>query len=347
MQARPLEASRDSAVIDAREPVELLLRDLRTGPDRPLGPRGRPAARGVRPQRDRAPAGAPLAARAREPVHASAGAAPLGRRARSPSRPGRPSLGIAIVAVIVLNAGVRVRPGAPGRARGRGARAATCRSEATVRPGRRARRRSRRARSSPATCCCVAEGDRDLRPTRGCSRATLEVDLSTLTGESQPVFRSAELARHDRAAARGARPRVQRHERASAARRRALVFATGMHTELGRIAALSERVEVEPSPLERQVRRVAWLIAARRGRRRRSRSCRSAGSAPACRSTTRSVRDRPDRRERPGGAAADDHARARRRRARSSRAAARSSSGCRRSRRSARPPSSAPTRPAR
>ncbi len=35
-----------------------------------------------------------------------------------------------------------------------------------------------------------------------------------------------------------------------------------MHTELGRIAALSERVEEEPSPLERQVRRVAWLIAA-------------------------------------------------------------------------------------
>ncbi len=40
-----------------------------------------------------------------------------------------------------------------------------------------------------------------------------------------------------------------------------VVFATGMHTELGRIAALSERVKEEPSPLERQVRRVAWLIA--------------------------------------------------------------------------------------
>ena len=34
-----------------------------------------------------------------------------------------------------------------------------------------------------------------------------------------------------------------------------------MHTELGRIAALSERVEQEESPLEAQVRRVAWLIA--------------------------------------------------------------------------------------
>ena len=40
-----------------------------------------------------------------------------------------------------------------------------------------------------------------------------------------------------------------------------MVFATGMRTEIGRIAALSERVESEESPLESQVRRVAWLIA--------------------------------------------------------------------------------------
>ena len=42
---------------------------------------------------------------------------------------------------------------------------------------------------------------------------------------------------------------------------RAVVFATGMHTEIGRIAALTERVTSEESPLEGQVRRVAWLIA--------------------------------------------------------------------------------------
>ena len=41
----------------------------------------------------------------------------------------------------------------------------------------------------------------------------------------------------------------------------ALVLLTGMSTELGRIATLSHRTGQEPSPLERQVRRVAWLIA--------------------------------------------------------------------------------------
>ena len=35
-----------------------------------------------------------------------------------------------------------------------------------------------------------------------------------------------------------------------------------MGTQLGRIAALSQRVEPETSPLQRQVNRVAWLIAA-------------------------------------------------------------------------------------
>ena len=41
----------------------------------------------------------------------------------------------------------------------------------------------------------------------------------------------------------------------------AVVTATGMNTELGRIAALSAAIAPEESPLERQVRRVAWVIA--------------------------------------------------------------------------------------
>ena len=42
---------------------------------------------------------------------------------------------------------------------------------------------------------------------------------------------------------------------------RAVVTATGAHTELGRIAALTQRTGRADSPLERQVKRVAWLIA--------------------------------------------------------------------------------------
>ena len=41
----------------------------------------------------------------------------------------------------------------------------------------------------------------------------------------------------------------------------ALIYATGMSTQLGRIAALSQRVRPEISPLQRQVNRAAQLIA--------------------------------------------------------------------------------------
>ena len=41
-----------------------------------------------------------------------------------------------------------------------------------------------------------------------------------------------------------------------------VVARAGMFTELGRIAALSQRGRTVPSPLERQVRHVTWIIAA-------------------------------------------------------------------------------------
>jgi calcium-translocating P-type ATPase len=89
---------------------------------------------------------------------------------------------------------------------------------------------------------------------------TIEIDLSTLTGESVPVTRSPQ-------AAQAGTPLLQAPElvfsgtSCTGGTAQALVYATGMGTELGRIAALSQRVEEEESPLERQVRRVAWLIA--------------------------------------------------------------------------------------
>ena len=90
---------------------------------------------------------------------------------------------------------------------------------------------------------------------------TIEVDLSTLTGESEPVSR-APGPPHPRTPLLQATELVFSGTTCTGGEARALVYATGMATELGRIAALSQRVEGEESPLERQVRRVAWLIAA-------------------------------------------------------------------------------------
>jgi magnesium-transporting ATPase (P-type) len=111
----------------------------------------------------------------------------------------------------------------------------------------------------PGDVLIVEEGDRvsaDVRMLDG----AVEVDLSTLTGESMPAYRSADL--DDRAGpVLEARDLLFSGTTCIGGDARALVFATGMHTELGRIAALSQRVGREESPLERQVKRVAWLIA--------------------------------------------------------------------------------------
>jgi magnesium-transporting ATPase (P-type) len=112
----------------------------------------------------------------------------------------------------------------------------------------------------PGDIVLVEEGDRIAADMRLISGA-VEVDLSTLTGESAPALRSAELVD-------SGVPRILAQDllfsgtNCTGGEARGVVFATGMRTELGRIAALSERVKEEPSPLEVQVRRVAWLIAA-------------------------------------------------------------------------------------
>src|SRR4051812_48127560 len=111
----------------------------------------------------------------------------------------------------------------------------------------------------PGDVLVLAEGDRvpaDARLVEG----TLDVDASMLTGESAPVTRMADV--HDDATRPLESPvLVFSGTVCVAGAAHAVVHATGRHTEIGRIASLSARVGREESPLERQVRRVAWLIA--------------------------------------------------------------------------------------
>lgn len=111
----------------------------------------------------------------------------------------------------------------------------------------------------PGDLILLEEGDKvpaDAHVTEG----GVEVDLSMLTGESVPAERIAS------AGVLGA-PLLEEPNLVFSGttcvegQARAVVFATGHHTELGRIAALSQRTRRETSPLERQVKRVAWLIA--------------------------------------------------------------------------------------
>ncbi|TXS75610.1 cation-transporting P-type ATPase [Streptomyces sp. sk2.1] len=111
----------------------------------------------------------------------------------------------------------------------------------------------------PGDVIVLEEGDKvpaDARVTEG----GVEVDLSMLTGESVPAERVA-------AAGLLGAPLLEEPNLVLSGtscvegQARAVVFATGDRTELGRIAALSQRTRREESPLEHQVKKVAWLIA--------------------------------------------------------------------------------------
>ncbi len=112
----------------------------------------------------------------------------------------------------------------------------------------------------PGDLLLIDEGDRlsaDARLVEG----AVEIDASPLTGESLPVSRLAGPSEPGVPALEAANL-VFSGTLCTGGEAEALVFATGMGTQLGRIAALSQRVRAEASPLQLQVNRVALLIAA-------------------------------------------------------------------------------------
>jgi calcium-translocating P-type ATPase len=243
-------------VADPREAVELLMRELRA---RPEGISSREAERrlvaygrneivrrgGVRWPRQ-------LARQFTHPLALllwlAAGLAFVG---------GTPVLGAAIVAVIVLNAVFAFAQERQAERAIEALRRFLPQQALVLRDGQRFTVEA--GSLVPGDVLLLAEGDRISADGRLLEGA-LDVDLSTLTGESQPVYRSAEL-RDTTGPLIEARDLVFSGSSCVGGEARALVVRTGMQTELGRIAALTERVETELSPLERQVRRVAWLIA--------------------------------------------------------------------------------------
>jgi calcium-translocating P-type ATPase len=170
---------------------------------------------------------------------------------------GTPRLGLAIAAVIVLNAGFAFAQEMQAE-RAVEALAAFLPERARVlRDG--VRQEVEAGTLVRGDVLLIEEGERvcaDARLIGG----TVEIDASTLTGESVPVTRSA-------GAADGTLPLLQATDlvfsgtACTGGEAQAVVTATGMGTELGRIAALSQRVGRDESPLEHQVKRVAWLIA--------------------------------------------------------------------------------------
>ena len=111
----------------------------------------------------------------------------------------------------------------------------------------------------PGDVIVIEEGERVSADARLLS-GSVEMDMSTLTGESLPLLRTTDPF-DTHGPILEARDLVFSGTSCTGGEATAVVFNTGMHTELGRIAALSQRVGHEESPLEKQVKHVARLIA--------------------------------------------------------------------------------------
>jgi magnesium-transporting ATPase (P-type) len=244
------------ATPDPEEALDRLLRDLRT---RRSGLTGREAARrlvSAGPNELTRHPGAGWARQLlRQLVHPLA--LLLWMAAALAQAAGTPPLAIAIVAVIVLNA---VFAFYQERHAEKAVEALTAYLPQRARALRDGAERLVDARELvPGDVIVVAEGDRVSADSRLLT-GSVEMDLSTLTGESMPVLRAA-YAGGTHEPLLEASDLLFSGTTCGGGEATAVVYATGMRTELGRIAALSQRVGHEESPLESQVRRVARLIA--------------------------------------------------------------------------------------
>ena len=170
----------------------------------------------------------------------------------------QPQLSVAIVAVIVVNAVFSfVQEYRAERA---------IEALRRILPQRASVRRDGRPREIdaqevvPGDILLLAAGDRVAADGELVADVELKIDMSMLTGESRPVRRHRTTGAETGEGV-GAPNLVFGGTYVVAGTGEARVTVTGMRTELGRIAELTQRAKRRPSPLELEMSRVTRLVA--------------------------------------------------------------------------------------
>ncbi len=112
----------------------------------------------------------------------------------------------------------------------------------------------------PGDVILVEEGDRISADGRLIADNDLRVNQSTLTGESQPVHKAKDaVLRED--LSRAEQPNmIFAGTSIASGTGKAVIYATGMDTEFGKIAGLTQAVKEEPSPLQKEMERVTKTV---------------------------------------------------------------------------------------
>jgi P-type Ca2+ transporter type 2C len=113
----------------------------------------------------------------------------------------------------------------------------------------------------PGDLLLLSEGDNVPADARIIQESGLRIDQSTLTGESRPVRKVPDIP-WDHPATLGELPNVVfAGTSVVAGHGRAIVITTGMNTEFGKIAYLTQTLREEPSPLQKELVHVTRVIA--------------------------------------------------------------------------------------
>jgi magnesium-transporting ATPase (P-type) len=112
----------------------------------------------------------------------------------------------------------------------------------------------------PGDVLLLAEGDHISADARLVEAAELRVDQSALTGESQPVSKSAEPIRGAGMSRAEIPSLIFAGTSVAGGAGKALVCATGMATAFGTIARLTQDVSDEQSPLQRELHRATRIV---------------------------------------------------------------------------------------
>ena len=113
----------------------------------------------------------------------------------------------------------------------------------------------------PGDIIVLEAGDRIAADAVLLDSVNIQADESLLTGESVPVEKTAASPGKDPTRA-GRNSRVFMGTSVTAGRARALVTATGMNTEMGRIADMIQNIEEEQTPLQKRLDKLGKIIAA-------------------------------------------------------------------------------------
>jgi magnesium-transporting ATPase (P-type) len=112
----------------------------------------------------------------------------------------------------------------------------------------------------PGDIVLISEGDRISADARLVQESELRVDQSTLSGESHPVRKTSEAVSRKDLSRAEITNLIFAGTTVAAGTGKAVVFATGMDTEFGKIAHLTQSVAEELSPLQKEMGRVTKLV---------------------------------------------------------------------------------------